>query len=342
MDMLLTDDQLTLADGVRDYLTGTHGPEVLRRLDAGGKRDAAIWQGLVDMGLPGLCVPEAHGGLGLGLVEAALIAAECGRACLAEPLVDTAFVAAPWLAKAGLTESLADIAAGNAKVALVHSNNPWVADLESATHVLSPTCHPGGSRDPYSPASESMGPGLRRDDDFLDSVDPLRRLSARTVDAADDHLLNLAALMSAAQLVGIADAMLAQATEYAKIRQQFGQPIGAFQAVKHQLASAMVAIEFAKPVVWRAAQALEDGAPHAAAQVSHAKVAASDAATAMAETAIQVHGAMGYTYEVDLHFWMKRAWALAGAWGDRAFHLARVDAAVIGGAMPIGPEHTFA
>ena len=111
--------------------------------------------------------------------------------------------------------------------------------------------------------------------------------------------------------------------------------------MKHQLASCAVAIEFAKPVVWRAAQALQDDLPSAAVHVSHAKLAATDAAILTAETAIQVHGAMGYTYEVDLHFWMKRSWALAGAWGDRAFHLRRIDDAVIGGAMPIGPEHTF-
>ena len=76
MDFRFSDDQLTLAESVRDYLAGTHGPEVLRRLDAEGNRDPAIWQGLVDMGLTGLLVPEAHGGLGMGLVEAALIAAE--------------------------------------------------------------------------------------------------------------------------------------------------------------------------------------------------------------------------------------------------------------------------
>ena len=111
---------------------------------------------------------------------------------------------------------------------------------------------------------------------------------------------------------------------------------------KHQLASCAVAIEFAKPVVWRAAQALQDGLASAPVHVSHAKLAASDAAVLTAEVAIQVHGAMGYTYEVDLHFWMKRAWALSGAWGDRAWHLKRIDQAVIGGNLPIGPEHTFA
>ena len=310
MDFRFTDDQLTLAEGVRDYLTGAHGPEVLRALDAGPNRDPAIWQGLVDMGLPGLLVSEAHGGLGLGLPEAALIARECGRAALAEPLVDVAFVAAPCFARAGDTEALAAIAAGEKRLPPGHAINPWVAD----------------------------GDGER-----LASVDPLRDLAAAPAECSDDpFLLDLGALMSAAQLVGLAEAMLHLATEYAKVRTQFGQPIGAFQAIKHSLATCAVAIEFARPVVWRAAQALEDGAEHAPVHVSHAKLAATDAAILTAETAIQVHGAMGYTYEVDLHFWMKRAWALAGAWGDRGFHYRRIDEAVLGGSLPIGPEHTFA
>lgn len=310
MDFRFTDDQLTLAENVRDYLAGTHGPEVLRRLDATSNRDPAIWLGLVEMGLTGLLVPEEHGGLGLGLIEAALIAAECGRACLAEPLVDTAFVAVPWLVAKGDTADLAAIAAGERKLALPHVLNPWVADGEGAP---------------------------------LTSVDPLRNLVMFPASgSSDDHLLNLGALMSAAQLLGLADAMLFQATEYAKVRTQFGQPVGAFQALKHQLASCSVAVEFAKPVVWRAAQALQEGAASAAVHVSHAKLAATDAAIQTAETAIQVHGAMGYTYEVDLHFWMKRSWALAGAWGDRNFHVKRIDAAVLGGTLPIGPEHTFA
>ena len=310
MNMLFTEDQLTLADTIRDYLAGTHGPEVLRRLDTDGNRDPAIWQGLVDMGLTGLLVPEAQGGLGMGLVDAALIAAECGRACLAEPLVDTAFVAVPWLLAQGKTQGLEDILAGTRQIALPHAINPWVADGEGVA---------------------------------LQSVDPLRNLFVANDGATDDpYLLDLGALMAAAQLVGLADAMLAQAVDYAKIRTQFGQPIGAFQGLKHQLASCSVAIEFAKPVVWRAAQALADGLQSASVHVSHAKVAATDAAMLTAETAIQTHGAMGYTYEVDLHFWMKRSWALAGAWGWRAFHLRRVDAAVLGGGLPIGPEQTFA
>lgn len=310
MDFLVDPERLELAEAVRTFLAGTHGPEVLRRLDAGPNRDPATWQGLVDMGLTGLLVPQEHGGLGMGLLDAAMIARECGRVALAEPLVDSAFVAVPWLVARGETGELAAIASGERKVAPAHRLNGAVADGD--------------------------GPAL-------DTIDPLRNLAALPSDASEDPLLlDLGALMSAAQLVGLAEAMLDQAVEYSKIRTQFGQPVGGFQAIKHKLADVAVALEFARPVLWRAAQGLEDGIASASLHVSHAKVAATDAAYLAAESAIQVHGAMGYTYEVDLHFWMKRAWALGGAWGSRAFHLNRIDTAVIGGRHPTGPENTFA
>lgn len=310
MEFLIAPERLELADAVRTYLAGTHGAEVLRRLDADGNRDPAIWAGLVEMGLPGLLVPEDHGGLGLRLLDGALIAREAGRVCLAEPLVDSALVMVPWLAARGETERLAAIATGEYRPTPAHAINGWQADGD--------------------------GPSMA-------GVDPLRNLAALPADASDDPLLlDLGALMSAAELVGLAEAMLDQAVEYSKIREQFGQPIGGFQAIKHKLADVAVALEFARPVVWRAAQALDDGLASASLHVSHAKLVAADASYLAGESAIQVHGAMGYTYEVDLHFWMKRAWALSSAWGDRAFHLARIDAAVIGGALPIGPGHSFA
>lgn len=357
MDFTITEDQATLTQGVRDYLAGVHTPELLRALDASdSRRSDTVWQGLSEMGLPGLLVPEAQGGLGLPLLDGVLIAAELARAGVAEPIADTALIAAPLLAKAGGQDALlAAIAVGEAKVALQHPLNPWVADLEHATHLLSVE---GDALllSPCSPAKAgaqgTQADGLRLSPGNmeytpLDSVDPLRRLFAPVAAegvavGSADALLDHAALISAAQLAGIADAMLALSTEYAKNRNQFGQPIGSFQAVKHHLASAVVKIEFAKPVIQRAAIALDAGQANAAVHVSHAKLAASDAAWAMSETAIQTHGAMGYTYEVDLHFWMKRCWALAGAWGDRAFHLRRIDAAVIGGTLPIGPGHSFA
>lgn len=310
MDFLIAPERLELAEAVRDFLGGTHGPDVLRRLDEGPNRDSAIWRGLVEMGLTGLLVPEEHGGLGMGLLDAALIARECGRACVAEPLVESAYVTVPWLIAKGETGDLAAIASGEKRIVPAHTANGWQADGDGET---------------------------------LGSVDPLRNLTALPADASDDaHMLNLGALMASAQLVGLAEAMLDQAVEYSKIREQFGQPVGGFQALKHKLADVAVALEFARPVVWRAAQALDDDIDSAPLHVSHAKLATTDAAFLAAESAIQVHGAMGYTYEVDLHFWMKRAWALGGAWGSRGFHAQRVDRAIIGSEHPIGPEKTFA
>ena len=154
-------------------------------------------------------------------------------------------------------------------------------------------------------------------------------------------MLNLAALATAGQLLGGAERMLEMSAAYAQTREQFGQPIGAFQAIKHHLANIALQIEFARPALWRAAYALENRHARAFVHVSAAKLAAGDAAFNAAETAIQVHGAMGYTYEVDLHYWMKRAWALNGAWGDRAFHLKRVDDSILGGAFALGPDATF-
>lgn len=309
MDPLIASDRLELADAVRAYLADTHSPETLRRLDSGANRDPAIRQGLVLLGLPGLLVPEALGGMGLGLVDAALIARECGRAALAEPLVESAFVMVPWLLARGETQGLAAAAAGEARPLPAHRINGWQSDGAGAP---------------------------------LESIDPLRNLAALPDGASDDPLLlDLGALMAAAQLIGLAEAMLDQAIEYAKLREQFGQPIGAFQAIKHKLADVAVALEFARPVLWRAAQSMADGTSSASLHVSHAKVAATDAAYLAAESAIQVHGAMGYTYEVDLHFWMKRAWALGGAWGSRGFHIARIDQAIVGGAHPLGPRNTY-
>ena len=322
MDFRFTEDQLGLREAIRDYLTGEHGPETLRRLDVEGGRDPAIWNGLIGMGIGGVLVPEAQGGLGMGLLEAAIVAVELGRANVSEPIADTALVAAPLLDE----DQQAAIAGGELKVALAHPINPWIADLAGADLVLT------GSETIAPPASPIP----------LETVDPLRKLYAPIECGADDRLLDRAALIAAAQLIGGAEKMLELATEYAKTREQFGQPIGAFQAIKHHLATVAVKLEFARPVLWRAAYGTQQGAPRAPVHISHAKLAATDAAMLAAETAIQVHGAMGYTYEVDLHFWMKRAWALAGAWGDRAFHQRRIEAAAIGGGMSIGPETTFA
>src|SRR5439155_24977645 len=108
------------------------------------------------------------------------------------------------------------------------------------------------------------------------------------------------------------------------VREQFGRPVGSFQAVKHHLADVLVQLELARPVVYRAAWSLAHRLPERSTHVSMAKACASDAAGEAARAALQCHGAIGYSFEHDLHLWMKRAWALARTWGDAAWHRARI------------------
>jgi hypothetical protein len=137
------------------------------------------------------------------------------------------------------------------------------------------------------------------------------------------------ALGTAAQLLGLGQHLLDVTVEYAQQRHQFGAPIGSFQAVKHKLADLRLALEFARPVVHRAAYSVAHADGDRSVHVSMAKAYASDAALLAARHALQVHGAIGYSYEHDLHLWMKRAWALAASWGDAAWHRARVGRAIL-------------
>jgi alkylation response protein AidB-like acyl-CoA dehydrogenase len=132
------------------------------------------------------------------------------------------------------------------------------------------------------------------------------------------------ATATAAVLVGLAEQMVAMTVEYVLARRQFGVPIGSFQAVKHHLADAELKVSFARPTVWNAGYSLAHGRPDIERDVSMAKCFASDAAELVARKALQCHGAIGYTTEHDLHFWLKRTWALSAAWGDAAWHRRRV------------------
>jgi alkylation response protein AidB-like acyl-CoA dehydrogenase len=167
------------------------------------------------------------------------------------------------------------------------------------------------------------------------SADGARRLFRVTPDGGDTLASDVAAavdrgaLAAAAQLVGIAAHLLEATVEYATQRQQFGVPIGSFQAVQHLLADVAIAVEFARPAVYKAAWDVARGAPDRATYVSLAKARASDAALLAARHSLQAHGAIGYTTESDLHLWMKRAWALAATWGDAAWHRARIAEAIL-------------
>ena len=138
------------------------------------------------------------------------------------------------------------------------------------------------------------------------------------------------ALASAAVLLGLGSRCLSMAVEYAGVREQFGRPIGSFQAIKHRCADALLGLHFARPLVWRAAWALAHDEPDAALHVSAARSVAVDASDVAARAALQVHGAIGYTTEYDLHLWMKRIWALSGVWGSAGWHRQRAATFIFG------------
>ena len=122
--------------------------------------------------------------------------------------------------------------------------------------------------------------------------------------------------MTAAFLIGLSQKMIDLSSAYALDRTQFGKPIGSFQAVKHMLADVAVAIEFARPAVYRAAYSLADNNPKSALHCAHAKYMSSRAAELACKNSIQVHGAMGYTWEMDLHIFMRKAWSFMACWGN--------------------------
>ena len=337
MDFRFDEDQTCFRDSVRAMLAKECSPERLRALSVSDSaRSPELWKELADLGLTGLLVPEAHGGLGLGEVDFVLALEECGRAALAEPLADTATVAVPMITTLGAKELAAEwlppIAAGEATVAVGHPSNAFVADAHVAKLLL---LERGGEIHAVPRARVALK--------HEPSIDPLRRIfsveweatpatrvaggeiASRALAAAFDR----GAWATAAQQLGVADALIAAAVAYACQRQQFGQVIGSFQALKHMLASVAVRIEYAKPVVHRAAFAIAHQLSERDVACSHAKAAASEAAALAAKAALQVHGAIGYTWEVDLHLWMKRAWALDQAWGSAARHRARIAERVL-------------
>lgn len=369
MDFTFTEEQRMLASAFGEFANEVCSPQRLRaaaegrgdetgrdgaiRDRAGGRaaRDigaAARWQRLVDLGLPGMLAPQDHGGMGLTDIDFVLIAEEAGRTALPEPLVEHAGVAVPALAElvggSRDAEMLDSAAAGRIRVAVGHPVNPFVVDAARANYLLLTL------GDEIHLVESSRTPLVHQP-----SIDPLRELfkvepqlnestriaAGQLARRVSQRALARGALYCAAQLVGLGARMIDLAAAYARERKQFGKPIGSYQAIQHQLATARVKLEFARPVLYAAATRANSLDQRAQAGISHAKLAATDAADLAARTSLQVHGAMGYSWEVDLHFYMKRAWALAGVWGDRGFHLRRLSSLVLDGILALGPGHTF-
>src|SRR5918995_5716940 len=335
MDFEPTDDQLALQAQLRRFLDDRVTPEARRAIaELPGAVDRDLWRELGGMGVFAVTLPESRGGVGLGYADATLLFEELGRAAVPGPLIGT-FLAS------GLGTGLgADIGAdlagraatGDAVVGLVPSPPVFVdhaaaldALLVVADHGVTLTGRPAGSR----PVDRPLDP--------LTPVDVVDALPAGdAVGGPDDaaRLRTVGGLLAAALQVGLADAAVTLATDYAKDRTQFGRAIGSFQAIKHLLADAQVGLEVARAAVQAAGVEIDEAgedededvgrtddggapvaaddaaAPRARRAVDAARIVASRAANRATRACIQVHGGMGFTWGLDAHLFLKRALVL--------------------------------
>ena len=328
MNVDLTPDQRDLADGARDFLADFGSGAVLRaRFDAGvegtdldDRRSVAQrWKALAAMGFLGLVVPEKYGGLGLGELELALILEQAGRTVLPEPLLETA-VAALTLAESAedaVREAwLPAIADGSAVATIALPGQQLVADAESA--------------DVFVMAGDDGMVRLRRRDEVhieaQRNADYGRRLATvaptapgLVVSHAAERMVQRAAVASAAVLVGVGAHLLDATVEYTRMRVQFGRPIGSYQAVKHRLADVHQLLHNARPTVWVAAQVLNESGEEAPLLARCAKAFASQTSAAADDAALQFHGGIGFAWENDLQFWLKRSVGMQSAYGSAAW-----------------------
>jgi len=308
MRFAFTEEQVAFRDAVRSMLEDACTPEVVRAAwsnDTG--RSDKVWALLEEMGA-----------FDVGEIELALVLEETGRAAAPEPVLEHAAVGAP-----ALRDSGEDVPAG-AVVSVAVDEAPLVPYADSVDVLV---LERQGRLHLVEPADVTL--------ERRHSIDGSRRLFAvqwergKPLAADRDLSFDRGALAAAAQLVGLGAGALGMAVAYAKEREQFGVKIGSFQAVQHHLADALLALEFARPAVTWASWQVAHRKADRSTSVSLAKARASDAALLACRAALQVHGAIGYTTEHDLHLWMKRAWALAASWGDAAFHRERIARAIL-------------
>jgi len=314
MDLTLGPEQEAVRTAIRGLLADRLPMARVRQVVASERGiDEALWRQAAELGWFGLGVPEAEGGAGYGLAEEMLLFVELGRSLAPGPWLGTVLAAH---ALGGRLRE--DILGGRRRIAVLDdaegSGDGLVADAQAADGVLVV------GRDDVRYAD-----GADRATATAASIDPTRRLArvclegiaTARLDLDAGTLRRLATVLVAAEAVGIAERTLEASVEYAKVRQQFGRPIGSFQAVKHRCADMAVRAEVARSLTTWAAVALRDGEADAARHVDEAKALAVDAALANAHDNVQNHGGMGFTWESDAHLYLKRAWLLEHQFGTR-------------------------
>jgi alkylation response protein AidB-like acyl-CoA dehydrogenase len=317
-DLLPTEDQSMIQESVAGFLADRLPPERLRDPSAvGAAAERACWAGLAEIGLFGLGLPEAAGGVGYGLPEEVIAARELGRA-LTSPSVLATMLAVHLAADE--PRIVAAFVAGQTRAAfanVVDGEDVQLLDAEDAERLLA--WGPAGAR--LAPASAAAGRTLRP---AMDETVTLERARLGASGPSDEALAGRCDLLACAYLTGVAEATLAMAVDYAKTRRQFDQPIGAFQAVKHACADMALRAEAARAQTFYAALALEAGEPRWGDEIAAARLIARRAAIENAKANIQVHGAMGFTQESTAHLYLKRAHLMATLGGSLARDLARL------------------
>ena len=364
MEFALTDEQRALQDAVRSYLRDKFGQQQVRETYENPDSDGvppSLWKSIGEQGWLAVLVPEDNDGIGLGLLDASVIARCFGAGTVPGPWLGTVLLGeAVRLAgsKEQRAELLPRLAAGEVKgaVALMRpgsSPTPAAAPATASGGTLSGNLglvEYAGAADMLVVAAQDglylvdpKGSGVtitakhaldrttRLDAVVLDGA-PGTRLDESTPEALQE-LLDRAAVLAAADLTGIARKALTDTVEYDKTRVQFGKPVGSFQAIKHDLADLHVTVTMAEHAATYAAHALDLGSPDRAVAVSVAKSKASDAANAATAAMIQYHGGIGYTWEHDAHFYFKRCKRLEPAYGDSSQHRERIARLLIDGAV---------
>ncbi|MCV7298027.1 acyl-CoA/acyl-ACP dehydrogenase [Mycobacterium barrassiae] len=309
----LDEQQRDFAASIDAALGAADLPAAIRAWAAGDSAPGRkVWAQLADLGVTALAVPEKFDGIEAHPVDLVVAAERLGRWCVPGPVTESIAVAPVLLAD---DERSAGLASGEviATVAMP-PQVPRAVDADTAGLIL--VADDGEVRDGTAAAP-------------AESVDPSRKLfnvnasgEGRAADVARAYEFGV--LATSAQLVGLGQTLLDMSVEYAKQRSQFGKVIGTYQAIKHKLADVHIALELARPLVYGAALAVADQSADTARDVSAAKVAASDAALLAARSALQTHGAIGFTQEHDMSLWLLRVQALRSAWGDPALHRRRL------------------
>src|SRR4051812_42249337 len=346
----LTDEQRALQATVRDFLGDRFPLSAVREVyddDDGDGDPAELWKSVGAQGWLAVLVPEKHDGLGLGLLDAAVLARCWGEGCVPGPFLPT-ILAGEAIRLGGTADQqgewLPRIAAGEVKLTLAtHGRVTAVDDKLTGSIPYAEYAHvadrlvvaaDGGTLWLVDPQSAGVTVTM------LDTLDRSTRLCSVELAGATGEPLTKpvlpevgarGAVLAANDLAGIARAAFTRTVDYDKTREQFGKPVGSFQAIKHALADLHIAVTMAEHAGWYAAHAVDASLPDASLAVSVAKAKASDAARDATAAMIQFHGGIGYTWEHDAHLFFKRAKRLEYAYGDATTHRERIARLVVDG-----------